>query len=141
MAGQTMRILPRTDFDVSGLGTSSSATVTVARKIDTSRWRECVILARLHAAASWPTSSTIKVFVLVDGYTDEDPAAMWNVPSGSPALITFTQGTDTAPSVKNAGLSAPFGPLAQVQITFTTTATASGPFKPSLSLDLNLKGE
>lgn len=140
MSGQTTRILPRTDYDMSGLGSGLASTTTIARRIDTSMWREGVVLARLHAAPSWPGSATIQVFVLVDGYTDEDPAAIWSAATGA-ALITFTQGTDTPPTDKNAALLAPFGPLVQVQIKFANAVGVSGPFKVSLSIDLNLKGE
>jgi hypothetical protein len=138
MAGQTLRILTRTDYDMGGLAAGGSGIVVIARKLDTSRWREGVVLARLHAAASWPASSTITLLLAPDGYTDEDPAAIWNF--STQTLITFTQGTDTPPAVKNASLSTPFGPLAQFQLKFTLAA-GTGAFKPSLSVDLNLKGE
>ena len=139
MAGQTMRLLPRTDYDAGGLGVGGNATVVVARKLDTSRWREGVVLARLHAA-TWPTGAAVKVIVAPDGYTDEDPAAIWAVSTST--LITFTQGTDTPPAVKNASLTAPFGPLMQIQLQFALVpGGATGTFKPSVSIDLNLKGE
>ena len=139
MAGQTMRILPRTDYDMTGLsGGGASGVVVIARKLDTSRWRECVLLARLHAAASWPSGSTINLVMAPDGYTDEDPAAIWTF--STTTLITFTQGTDTPPAVKNAGLTSPFGPLIQLQLKFSL-ASIGGTFKPSVSVDMNLKGE
>jgi len=139
MAGQIIRILPRTDFDMTGLsGGGASGVVVIARKVDTSKWRECVLLARLHAAASWPGGSTISLIAAPDGYTDEDPGAIWSF--SSTTLITFTQGTDTPPAVKNANYAAPFGPLIQLQLKFAL-ASAGGAFKPSVSVDLNLKGE
>jgi len=138
MAGQTMRILPRTDYDMGGLAASGTATVVIARKLDTSRWREGVILARLHAAPSWPASSTITLLLAPDGYTDEDPGLVWTFQTST--LITFAQGSDTAPAVKIASFPTPFGPLAQLQLKFGLAA-GTGAYKPSLSVDLNLKGE
>ena len=107
MAGQTVRILPRTDFNMNGLsGGGASGLIVIARKIDTSMWRECVVLARVHQA-TWPSASTISLIAAPDGYTDEDPSAIWNV--APTTLITFTQGTDITPSAKNATYAAPFG--------------------------------
>jgi len=139
MAGNILRVLRKTDFDVSGLGSGLSNTITVARRLDASRWREGVLMARLHSTAAWPSSATIQIFALLDAYTDDDPALVWNVP-GAAALITFTQGTDTPPSDKVASIVAPFGPLIQIQITFANAVGVSGTYKPSLSIDLDLKG-
>jgi hypothetical protein len=137
MAGQTMRVLPRTDYDVSGLAASGVGTVLIARKIDTSRWREAVVLARFHAGA-YPSGATIALLAAPDGYTDEDPGLIWNFTTAT--LLTFTSPTDAVPIIKNASIAAPFGPLIQLQWKFTVAA-GTGSFKPSLSLDLNLKGE
>lgn len=140
MAGQTTRLLPRSDYDMSGLGLGGIGVVVIARKIDTSVWREAVVLARLHAALAtqWPGGSTISIVAAPDGYTAEDPGLVWNFATST--LITFTQGTDTPPSVKNATISTPFGPLIQLQLKFTV-GSITGTFKPSLSVDLNVKGE
>jgi hypothetical protein len=138
VAGQIVRLLPRTDFDASGMQSGLNTTVTIARKIDTSRWREAVLLVRLHAA-TWANAQFIQVLVAPDGFTDEDPGAIWNLTST--VVVTFTQGTDTVPSEKNIGVAAPFGPLMQVQLKFNNPVGASGTFKPSISIDLNLKGE
>ena len=88
MAGQTMRLLPRTDYDAGGLGSGGSTTIVVARKLDTSRWTDGVLLARLHAA-TWPGGATVSVLIAPDGYTDEDPAAIWSFSTST--LLTFTQ--------------------------------------------------
>lgn len=137
MAGQTVRILPRTDYDFSGLATGSTATVVIARKLDTSRWREAIIMMRLHAA-TWPASSQVTLTYGPDGYTDEDPAAIWNTTPNT--LLVFVQGSDAPPNVKVGSLSVPFGPLVKLNLLFVTAA-AAGTFKPSISVDLNLKGE
>jgi hypothetical protein len=138
MAGQTVRILPRTDYNFTLTANSQVITVVVARKLDTSAWREGVLLARLHACANWP-GGTIKVNLAPDGYTEEDPGLIWNF--AATTLVTFTSGTDTPPSAKNAEFGTPFGPLAQIQLVFSNLATGAGLLTPSISIDLNLKGE
>jgi hypothetical protein len=144
MAGQTVRILPRSDYTFTGLGASASATVVVARKIDTSMWREGVVLMRLHAVnyGGGASPATIKLNMGPDGYTDEDPGLVWTFPSAT--LLTFTEGTDAAPSVKNAELAAAgsaFGPLIQLLLVATQNGTAGTTFTASISIDLNLKGQ
>jgi len=62
---------------------------------------------------------------------------VWNFSSTS--VLTFLQGTDTAPAEKNVSIAAPFGPLMQIQLKFTNI-NAAATFKPSLSIDLNLTG-
>ena len=109
MSGFTRRILDRTDYSFTVGAVAQSITVVIARKIDTSWWREGVIIARLHASASWPAAAVIKVLIAPDGYTDEDPGLIWNVTTTQ--LIAFTQGVDTPPTDKNAELTAPFGPM------------------------------
>lgn len=138
MAGQTTRLLQRTDYDVTGLASNSNCIVVVARKIDTSQWREAILLVRLHAV-TWSGSMSFQALVAPDGFTDEDPNAMWNATLTT--ALTFTQGTDTAPVVKNASIAAPFGPLLQVQLKFITPVGVSGAFRPSISIDLDLKGQ
>ena len=138
MAGQTARILPRTDYTMTNLTVpNGTTTVTIARKLDTSMWREGVVVARLHQV-TWPAGATISLLLAPDGYTDEDPGQIWNFSTST--LLTFSQAGDTAPSAKNAEFPTPFGPLAQLQLKFTMAGNA-GAFTPSLSVDLNLKGQ
>jgi hypothetical protein len=137
MSGHTVRILPRTDYTMTGLAAGSSATVVIARRIDTSAWREGVVLVRLHQA-TWPAAATITLLQAVDGYTDEDPGQIWTVTTST--LVTFSKTTDTPPIVKIAELSVPFGPLMQLQLQFSTGGN-TGTFTPSLSVDLDLKGD
>lgn len=141
MSGTTMRLLPRTDYDYTGLKASGSSTITVARKIDTSQWREAIVLVRLHTASF--ASNTINVFWTLDGYTDEDPNETWSAATGATTLpvtlLTFVGGTDTPPIVKNATLSAPFGPLIMVQLKFSNVSSTA--LTASISIDLNLKGQ
>lgn len=134
MAGELVRILPRTDFDMTGLSGGTAVDVAV-RKFDSSEWREGVALVRLHAV-TWSAGMSISLVLAPDGATDEDPAAIWSF--ASTTLLTFTQGTDSAPAIKIAAFAIPFGPLAELQLKFTVGAPAA--FRPSLSVDLNLKG-
>jgi len=141
MAGMRGRVLPQIHYDMTGLGSLGVATIVIARKIDTSRWREGVVLARLHAA-TWSGGAQPCQFSLIlapDGYTDEDPLEIWNF--ATQTLVTFSAAADTAPAVKNASFTTPFGPLAQLRLQFTQNGTAGTTFKPSISVDLNLKGE
>jgi hypothetical protein len=138
MSGTMLQILPRSDYDLSGLSSASNATITIARKIDTSMWREAVVLMRLHAA-TWTGAMNVQLLAAPDGYTDEDPGLIWNFTPAS--ILTFTQGTDTAPADKDAEITAPFGPLMVLQLKFATPVGASGTFKTSISIDLNLKGQ
>jgi len=140
MAGSTIRLLPRTDYKLlaqSFIG-GKDVRMVFARRIDTSQWREAILLARVHAVSPWNAGAQANLEVALDAYTEEDPSAIWAPPPTS--LVTFIQGTDTPPAAKNAGLTSPFGPLVlfQWKLVMATTPIDT---TYSVSVDLNLKGD
>lgn len=139
MAGSTIRILQRREYSNIGLATTASGTVVIQRAVDTSRWREAIVLARLHPTPTWTGTANVALQWALDPFTDEDPAEIWNQTATS--LLTFTAGTDTAPIGKIASITAPFGPLVAFILKFTQGTTGSTTFTVSLSVDLNLKGD
>ncbi len=143
MAGSTIRLQTRTDYSMLASdfpSTGKNMTVIAARRIPVDRWRECNIIARVHAVMNWNAGAAINLFAALDPYTDEDPAAIW-ILSGNPVTVAaFTKANDTPPCAKVGALPAPFGPLIMLQWQFTM-ATAAVDMKFSVSIDLNLKGE
>lgn len=138
MAGRTIRILNKADFDFSSLGANGIATVVLYRALDVSAYKEAGMMLRLHGTPTWSGSALIQLGWQPDGYTNEDPGAVWNVASGgSPTLITFTQGTTTAPGVGIATFSSFASPIQIVMTPKQITAQAA--FKFTISVDLALK--
>lgn len=138
MAGVTMQVIPKTDYDMTNVGTSA-VVVTIERRIVTETWREATAVLRLHSA-TWSAGAKIELLWQIDGFSQDDPGAIWTNPNGGGTAITMLQSTDTPPTVRAATLAAPFRPLVLFQLRFTNVGVGTA-FKPSLSCDLNLQGE
>jgi hypothetical protein len=136
MAGQILRILPKTDYDYGSLGNSANVTSVVARRVDLSPFREAVICFRLHGKGptDWNTGAKIELYYTPDGYTAEDPGQAWNGPTAV-LLGTAILQTDTVPCFRIATITSPFSGLGLFSIKFTQ-ATAAGAFKSTISIDL-----
>lgn len=142
MSGTIIRVLPKTDYEYTSLGASASPGIsTIARRIDTSKFREAILLVRLHASTSWANGATVFCYWSLDSYTEEDPGATWANSPANTNLLSFVQGADAPPAAKSAAIVSPFGPLISIQLKFTQGTVGSIAFKPTISIDLNLKGD
>lgn len=115
MAGTTLMIQPKTDYvmQASQFAAGKSMQVVAARRIPVERWREGILLARVHAVSNWKAGAIITLNWALDPFTQEDPALVWQVPQQTP--IIFKHGTDTPPVAKTQALAAPFGPLIMLE--------------------------
>lgn len=142
MAGQVVRILQEKLLDATGLGASANSIIVIARRLEVARWRELVILGRLHSP-TLGTGQVVDVQVAPDGFTDEDPGANWNFTGGAGSLFTFTS-SDTAPNVKVGNVGNVLGslpPLVLIQVKFTQGTSGGTNLKPLLSVDACFRGE
>lgn len=144
MAGTTLRLLPLQQLTTqNNLPAATTAIVYSARKIDTSRYKSAVIVARLHAV-TWTAASGVQVQIDAgpDGYTDEDPGLIWSMP-GAGTIVTFTQGTDTPPVVRSGSIEGTLNHLPApliVRVKFVTPgAGPAATVTPTLSIDLVLR--
>lgn len=142
MAGQVVRVVSLREYDFESLANSGETTVTVEEHIDVSQYRNATLCARWHSGTipADGGAGSISVTAYADGYTMEDPA---NIFIGATALntaITFTGGTDQAPSHKTAELTAgAMGAMVLVRIKATNSGSGQDDFDPVLSIDLVLK--
>ena len=142
MGGITTRLQGKMDYTMlaTNFAANKSMQITVARRISVERWREAIMMARVHAVTPYNAGAVITLMTQPDPYTDEDPGVIWKVPSAAGAQISWTQGTDNVPQAKQLPLVAPFGPLILVIWQFTM-ATTPVDTTISVSIDLNLKGQ
>ncbi|MBK8937610.1 MAG: hypothetical protein IPM79_08180 [Polyangiaceae bacterium] len=135
--GYLVPILAKTDFSYDGrVNTNQDAPVAVG--VDSSAWVSAVLVVRLHAKNSWATSAQVQVLVDNVMIVPEEPDVVFA--SASPiATVSFVQGSDNAPALKLAVLSAPIGPMLRVTVRWvqgTTAATAT----QTVSLGIDLVG-
>ena len=104
MSGSVVRAIPKQVFDFSGLAGSSNATILGAKQLDVSQWREVNGIVRLHAipgmagGITWQNGATVVISARIDAPTSEDPNDFTT--TTDLASVTFTQGTDTPPTVR-----------------------------------------
>jgi hypothetical protein len=141
MAGQVVRILQETLLDATGLAAGANSIIVIARRMDVARWRELIIIGRLHSPLL-TGAQVVDVQVQPDGYTDEDPGANWNFTGGAGSLMQFSSG-DAVPNVKFGNVGNVLGslpPLIMLLVKFTQ-AGAGASLKPLLSIDACYRGE
>jgi len=132
-----LRVLPKTDYDLTGLGASGVARVTVAQGIDVTVGREVDFIVRLHAA-SYASGALIQVMAFTDAPTPEDPAV--NFRGGAAVMATFTGGQNVAPALAAPQqVTVPFGGFLGVWLVFTQGANGNVTLTCSLSIDLVIK--
>lgn len=112
MAGRVIRVCPPRDFDFSAVEANEDETVTVLERIDVSQYDALDLIVRLHSA-TLPTPGTLKVQVVSDGYTPDDPSQDFF--SGALGGITFDD-DPTAPTVRVNSISAGLGAMIAVQV-------------------------
>jgi hypothetical protein len=146
MAGLVQRIIARQTFDsAAAIGSGNTLIALTVRRIETSRWREASLLARLHATTNWPSAASIQFFVGPDGYTDEDPATIWSMPGGG-VVVSFTSGApanDVLGTVRIGSIGSVITiipSLIQVQVRLVGPGTPAR-VTVDASCDLILKGE
>jgi hypothetical protein len=145
MAGTIHRVIPKQLFDFSGGANSSAQPQVVARAIPVAQWQEAVLLVRLHSndGAAWTTGQSIKVDLLAEGYTDEDPDEDFVIATPL-ATVTFSgasAGTSPTLSIARAefgGGPGQFGAYLRVVVTGTQSTSAQA-LRGWLSVDLSLK--
>jgi len=148
MSGSVVRAVPKQIFDYSGLTTTASSTILGAKGVDVSGMREVNVICRLHAVpnvtggVTWSGGANVLISARLDAPTTEDPADFTT--STDLASATFTQGTDTPPTVKIFNLvptngTNMFGAWLRIYVKGTQGTTAGAAFQAMISVDVNGK--
>lgn len=145
MANRVIRVLPRSLFDLSGLGLGGKAGLTLARRVEVSEFTELTAYIRFHPGTQVDHAPSVASLVFdADGYTDEDPGSLY-LPSGQPpyALSFQTIKTFSAFPLVNTGgamrvLAIPsgFGSLLSIGFVVTANAATTGTLQYVFSIDL-----
>jgi hypothetical protein len=140
-SGMTMRLIPKTTYTFSNLAASSNMSFLLCQHIDCSVFQEASFLVRVHSGTIG-TTATIKIDVVADGWTLEDPGialTSLNDASGT-ALGNFTLANGGALTAAYGliNVAKPSGRLLSVQITGTQVAAVQT-ITAAISIDLTLK--
>lgn len=121
MAGKIVPIIPKTRYSFNGVASSSTTVNIGPRAVSTADWRSGVISVRVHAGASWgSTSSTVEVRVYNAYISSEDPNTVFlnttTPPYVATASITNGTATGTNTALLTVSFNDPIGPMLAVQI-------------------------
>jgi hypothetical protein len=134
MAGEIIKILPKRLFNFSGLAVGSTQVVTVAERVDISRYIDCMVALRSHGTDL--SGGTITFDVYGDGYTLTDPSLTFRTSAPLFASITVPGFPASTPQLRTFGGTAR-GEFAALQV--TATRTAPNPLLATISIDLILR--
>jgi hypothetical protein len=155
-SGLTIRVTPRALYNFTGLGAGpAQSVILIAQHIDVSVFQEVDILVRFHGGTIIPTTATVTVGLLADGYDFSDPAPATtagvpsaffgpNVASGQPGVVQATNATSFPAmfisSMNQGATTTPFSRLLAVQLVAVGGTAAGAMFQALLSVDLVCKG-
>ena len=106
MAGITVPILDRTDYNFTNTVAGTMAEMPIAQNIDVSQYTDCQLFIRVHALSIQNAGSTLALRARRVAPTEEDPAQFfrdqstsWTVTAGSadtaPRILAVTVGPNT----------------------------------------------
>jgi len=140
MTSRIIRPVERGVYDFSGLATSGAATITLARQINVTAYKEVTVYTRLHTGTSvTATLATNSIAINADGYTDEDPASndANNAVQGFQSQVaSITLGTSPGSLVVTA-VPSNFGSM--LSLFWSVKPSVTGTIRFFLSMDLICK--
>ena len=144
MAGQVIRVVPRTVLDFSKLSAGQQQTLGLAFKVDIARYREATLYVRIHSGTSYAggggTPGAMNLLVMAQGYTDEDPGAL---NGNQPAFMVQLSSTDiknvAADAMAVIAVPANAGALIAVLLSFQQNASPLTTATVVISADLSAK--
>lgn len=132
MAGQFRSILPKRVYDFTNLALGASQQLIVAQRIDVSKYIDCMLAVRTHAA-SFAGGNGVNLDVYGDGYTGDEPGK------------TFLTATPlfSSPLLQNASsITTPYGGTVRgtyVALVLTATKPSAGSCSITMSADMILR--
>jgi hypothetical protein len=97
MAGTLLPLIPKRVFDFGALANSTTLQFPLVERIDVSRYIDCMVALRVHAA-SITTLNSLVFDLYGDGFTTEDPGLLFrtssplatqSVTAATPLLLTY----------------------------------------------------
>jgi len=137
MAGQVIQLAGKTQYDGSKVQGSQNQAFLVAERIDVSQYREANLVVRYHEGTIG-ASATVTVGATAEGHTAEDPGLTFRTDPASPLAEVSLTSNDSAPLLKIADVTSPFGSMLSVFVLIEQPASPVT-VQPSLSIDLVLK--
>lgn len=142
MSGTIIRVLPRTDFPYyqqTGLAQGqTTGEVVIATNVDLSMYREATLIARLHPSTNWASGANVTIRARASAATPEDPGLTFRISSATLGSLSFVQGTDSAPALKLAALTANAGGAMDITLQ-AQQGGSNATMIVGLSIDLSLK--
>ncbi len=139
MPGTVLRVIPKTRYDFGSQALSTTQTLTVASKLDCSRYREVTLVLRVHSFTVTDTS-TISVLVSAEAPTVDDPQFDTITSSTVVASVAVSSSSPAAPILLLAiSASIPSGSSVVIQVRCQTSTSVSGPNNAVISADVVLK--
>lgn len=131
-------IVEPTEFDFSNVTGGNEVTLVVGQWIPVVHYAEGTLRVRAHALDVQGTGSKLKVQVVADGHTRQDPVTrFWDV-SGFLAQVVMDD-TDTAPFFEQASLATNAGAMVAVAVSGEQPVGGGETITGTLSIDLVLK--
>ena len=142
MSGQTIRLVELTKYDFSNVAATKEDGVYVAQHVDVSQWKAATLMIRLHSGTIAESGASFKVRAFADGYTDEDPALVFNsAPQLASVTLSQSSANNNAPYYVTSELTGgDMGALITVLISGAQDTT-QGDLYGYFSIDLALKDE
>lgn len=136
MNGRTLRVIPRHQFDFSHLVGQASDSRTLAGRIDASQFTQAELIVRTHARDIEQANAKLRVELVRDGYTDEDPAQPF-ISTSALTTIDIVPGT-TPGTMQVSSVVTNLGSMLAVRVVGVAD-TSAGDLMADLSVDLVLK--
>lgn len=140
MSGILVNVLSKTDFNFSGVG-STTVETTLARALNAVPYREGVLIVRVHSKSNTGSGTSVQdlfVHVREAAPSSDDPATEFVGNSIASAQPTMNGGTTGAQPPLFVQLSSPLPPFLRVVVA-PEQSVAGSTFTCSLSVDLVLR--
>ena len=140
--GMTLKLTPITKYDFSSLKASGTVAQVLCQHVDVSNYTEAELEIRFHAGTSMPTGTSLSVQAYEDGWSSEDPAAVFsNVNNaGGTAFANYAVPAASAfPLYQILNLPVPTGRLINLYLVAQQPVSPLG-LIALLSVDIVVKG-
>ena len=139
MAGMEVQVTPKRLLEFDDLEQNTTQTIVLMERVDVASFRVATLGVNLFAGTIGSTS-TIKIEVVPDGHTPEDPGRIFLDMSNPLATITLDNASVASiPFYKLEGLPSNFGPRVAVTATAQRVSGDSGDLNVTVGVRMTLK--
>lgn len=137
MSGTFIEICPPRVYDFSALAASAGAMIMpVAERISVHSWTEGSLVVRVHTIDIADAGDSIEVQVSTDGFTQEDPTAIF---TGSQVAVATLDSGVQAPFFSVTALTSPFAAMLRIDVAGVRGSAGVTALAAKLSIALSMK--